>query len=598
MQNLCKILLIFFCNFFPLWANAQHFTLKFYTKNSQDSVTIAQVGYQKSHKDSVQIQKYVQKYIQNLQAKGYLASSVDSIFYNNQNANVLLFVGNTYQIAALSFANIPKNLATITQKASKKLQKKTFYYIDFLELKSKILQASENTGYPFAKVFLDSIQLHKTLDSNSQNNFHNNSQNNSQNISAILRYEQGTYIRFDSLLLVGQNPVKMKKNFLTNYLKLSENQAFSQEKIDNAEKRLRKLPYFRLTKSIETTFERDRAYLILHTEALKINQFDGIVGLLPNAAQNNSLQFTGQINLKLYNLFQSGKTLLFEWQSPKAQSQLLQISYEHLNFLHSSIDITTNLQLNKRDTSFLNFRWSLQTAYSLGGNSKVFVFTEYLQSTSDSTQINKPDKSIADTKIQSYGLGYEFQHIDVLQAPRKGWYFRLAISAGNKEIKPQWESKDSIYQTLQLQSTQIQATSNCYKYFSIGKQSTLLLRTNMGILFNNRLFINELFQLGGIRSLRGFNEMTFFSPSYCINTAEYRLYFEQNSSIFAFVDYALLGVKAGANTTLETPIGLGGGLSFATKAGIFSFVLAMGKSTSQSFGINQTKIHFGLVTRF
>lgn len=615
---ICLFLLVFVMFCMPLTnIYAQNFMLTIHTNHKEETKILTTYKYQKTHKDSIMVLKILQNLVKTLQEDGFLEASFDSVFCKEKQFHAYLHISKSYRFLKLNIDNMPKELLqhihdkpkNIAKNSLKNISKKgknsSFSYMDFLKLKTNILRVSENNGYPFAKVYLDSIQLEPiNLLTNNEDNKQNNANKykHEQGFSAILRYEKGTYIRFDSLLIIGKNPLKIKRAFLENYLKLHKNQAFSQKKVEEAEKLLQKLPYLQLTQKLETTFERDRAFLILHSEALKINQFDGIVGLLPNAAQNNQLQFTGQVNLKLYNLLQSGKTLLLEWQSPRSQSQLLNLSYEHPNLFKSGIDITSSLHLNKRDTSFVNFRWALQFAYNLGGNAKVFVFTEFRQSTSDSSQVNQPIRNVADTKVQLYGLGYEFQNISSLQGnlqnPRKGWHIRLTTSAGNKEIKPLWDTNDSIYKTLQLQSTQIQFTSLANYYLKTGKNTTLLFRINAGILLNNNLFINELFQLGGIRSLRGFNEMTFFSPYYSINTLEYRLYFEQNSSLFAFADYAFMGVRVGNDTKFNTPLGLGGGLSFATKAGIFSFVAAMGQSETQGFGINQMKIHFGLVTRF
>jgi translocation and assembly module TamA len=591
---------IFACLVLWLWANhvnSQPITLSIKTQTDSYKSILLRYGYQKKFSDSTAMIKALQNLVLKLQTDTFLAASIDTIYIKENNIEnkteqksdnspekyfvAFLHIGKSYQELYLNFDSLPKDLQQIANYKTKFFKQKKYSYQNFLALKTNILKDAENTGYPFAQLYLDSAKLISPT-----------------SFEARVRYLQGTYIRFDSIVIAGKKPLQIKKKFLTNYLKLQQNEAFSQKKFNEAEKLLRKLPYLKLLQKPETSFERDRAFLILHTESLKINQFDGIVGLLPNAAQGNQLVFTGQVNLKLYNLFQTGKTFMAEWQSPKPQSQLLNLSYEHPNLFNSRLDVQTNLHLNKRDTSFVNFMWGLQLSYLVGGNAKVFVFTEFRQSTSDSSQINNQDKNIADAKLQLYGLGYEFQNTDNLYAPRTGWHIRTAVAAGNKEIKPQWEKNDDIYKTLQLQSTQIQFTAHLYKYLSLGKKATFLLKNQSGFLLNNNLFVNDLFQIGGIRSLRGFNEMTFFSPYYSINTAEYRLYFEENSSIFAFVDYALLGTRLRQETVFDTPLGIGGGLSFATKAGMFSFVVAMGSSKTQSIGINQTKIHFGLTTRF
>ncbi len=518
--------------------------------------------------------------LQNLHQAGYLAASFDSVRIKKQTIFAYLYCGEPYQWLQLQTANIPDEMLKNAGWKPKNFSQKRLHYTDFLQLKTKLLAHAQNIGYPFATVFLDSVKVQ------------------AQQVSATLHYQQGTAIVFDSLIIVGKNPLKMKKKFLADYLKLYRKQPFSQKKVDDAEKLLRTLPYLKLLSKPEIVFERDRAFVLLHTEALKVNQFDGIVGLLPNALNNNQLQLTGQINLKLYNLFQAGKNLQLDWQSPRVQSQLLNVQYEHPNLFKTRIDVGAKLHLNKRDTSFVNFSWSLQLGYWLGGGAKLLAFTEFLQTTADSAQINQPNKQVAATELQRYGIGLEFQNLDDRLAPRRGWQLQFLTSAGNKVIKPQWELNNPIYKDLQLQSTQIQANFSVSRFVPTGKNTALLFRHNSGILLNSNLFTNELFQLGGFKTLRGFNELTFFSPFYAIQTAEWRLYFAENSNLFAFIDHAFIEMPKNTAYRWDSPLGLGGGFSFGTKAGIFSFVAALGKSETQAIGINQMKIHFGLTTRF
>jgi translocation and assembly module TamA len=580
MRILLSFLLYLSCICATQAQNLPNYSLQIHFASPAEEKIIKKYAIETKFTDTVEAKKTLKILLEQLQYAGYLTASFDSVWVEKKQVHASLYLGKSYKFLQIDASKVPPAMLQAVNFRAANFQQKKLAYKEYLTLKNKLLNHAQNTGYPFASVFLDSISIENA------------------EFSAKLQYEKGTYIVFDSLLVVGKNPLKMNKKFLSDYLKLYRKQAFSQKKVDDAEKLLRTLPYLKLLSKPEVTFERDRAFVLLNTEALKVNQFDGIVGLLPNAGNNNQLQFTGQINLKLYNLFQSGKNLQIAWQSPRTQSQMLNIAYEHPNLFKTRIDVAAKLHLNKRDTSFVNFSWHLQLSYWLGGGAKLLAFTEFLQTTTDSLQTNSIGNNFADTQLQRYGLGFEFQNTDDMQTPRKGWQLKLTASAGNKNIKPQWEVDNPIYKTLQLRSTQIQANLVLSRFLQTGKNTTLLLQTQAGVLLNNRLFINELFQLGGIKNIRGFNELAFYSPHYSIQTAEWRLYFEQNSSIFGFVDYGFMAVRLGTETTLDTPLGLGGGFSFATKAGIFSFVAAVGKSNTQNIGINQTKIHFGLTTRF
>jgi hemolysin activation/secretion protein len=111
-------------------------------------------------------------------------------------------------------------------------------------------------------------------------------------------------------------------------------------------------------------------------------------------------------------------------------------------------------------------------------------------------------------------------------------------------------------------------------------------------------FQNELLRIGGLKTLRGFDEESIFTTSYSIFTLEYRFLLEQNSYIYLFGDgawYENNNVKEYVN---DTPIGFGAGISFETKAGIFSINYALGKQFDNPIQLRSGKIHFGIVNYF
>ena len=118
----------------------------------------------------------------------------------------------------------------------------------------------------------------------------------------------------------------------------------------------------------------------------------------------------------------------------------------------------------------------------------------------------------------------------------------------------------------------------------------------MAFLYNEALFDNELFRIGGIKTIRGFDEESIFASSYIIGTLEYRFILDKNSSIYAFSDG---GYYEKTNSTInDTPIGFGVGMNFQTGAGIFSINYAVGKQFDNPIDFRASKIHFGFVNFF
>jgi len=52
------------------------------------------------------------------------------------------------------------------------------------------------------------------------------------------------------------------------------------------------------------------------------------------------------------------------------------------------------------------------------------------------------------------------------------------------------------------------------------------------------------------------------------------------------------------NTTDNWLLGVGAGMAFETKAGVFGISYALGKSTGTPFDFKSAKLHFGFVNEF
>ncbi|MDA0194747.1 MAG: hypothetical protein O2951_06810 [Bacteroidetes bacterium] len=83
-----------------------------------------------------------------------------------------------------------------------------------------------------------------------------------------------------------------------------------------------------------------------------------------------------------------------------------------------------------------------------------------------------------------------------------------------------------------------------------------------------------------------------------MSNSEIRLFFEQSSFLFAFADQAWMTIDKNGSDVQQYPLGFGLGLQLGTRSGNFSFSYALGSSRNTSIDFNQSKIHFGLISRF
>ena len=540
--------------------------------SSKDTKILTKVVYSEFFQDSIQGKVILQNILIQLREKSFLASSFDSLHWKDSTLYANLDIGKKYQWIEL------RENKTQELKLKKQKHVPTYTYQEVKTKQEQVLNYLENHGYPFAAVWLDSIEIHE------------------ENIRASLNFEQGTYVYFDTLLIEGETNIN--RGFLSNYLDIQQKSPFSEKKIQYATKLLKQLPYLTLEKPIKVIFKNDRAYPLIKLKKRPSNQFDGIIGFLPNQEQKNKILLTGQLDLKLRNPFGRGKYIAFEWQQVQKSSPKLDFTYEHPNFLKLRVDVKFDFNLLKQDTTFFSSNTELSLAYTKPWG-KISFLTGIKNNRVLTTIQNQESLSpYADSKFVSSGLVYEWQNLDDYWYPRQGWQIEFGLKAGNKTIKTNPNVADTLYDNLDLKSLQAILDFSIKKHLKTGKQTSLLLSSKGAFIENKNLFLTDLFRLGGLQNLRGFNQNFFFADKYLINTAEVRLYTDKTSYLFAFANQGFLSYNLVNQSLKDTVFGFGAGISFATKAGIFNFVYAMGKSDTQNLEIKQAKIHFGLLSKF
>jgi hemolysin activation/secretion protein len=115
-----------------------------------------------------------------------------------------------------------------------------------------------------------------------------------------------------------------------------------------------------------------------------------------------------------------------------------------------------------------------------------------------------------------------------------------------------------------------------------------------GKVYNKNLFKNELYQIGGYKTLRGFNEAALFVKDYHILTVEPRYYISRNSFLHVITDIGMVRPQE----KFLFASGLGAGLTLDLKAGMFNILYAIGNNLENEFLFRNAKIHFGYINRF
>ncbi len=543
---------------------------------------------------------YLNKLTGLLQSKGYITASVDSVKIDPSGARVSLFTGQLYTWARLDLSRVdPSLLNTIGWRESSFSGKP----IDMPLLKKwedRIMDQLENTGYPFGKIYLDSIVLDQ------------------EKISARLKVEKGILYLVDSIRLYGN--AKISHEFLERYLDMPKGSIYSKDKLVKLNAKLKELTYIEEEKPFDLSMLASGSVLNLYLKQKKSSQVNFLIGFLPNNDQLSSkkLLLTGEATILLRNAFNGGETLGLNWQQLQVRSPRLNLFFNYPYLFHSPLGADLRFDILRKDSSYVNIDLQAGAQYALNANQSAKLFIQQFTTILNAAGINSAQviaerklPAIGDVGSFNVGLDYQFNNTDYRLNPRKGNEVQVITSIGSKKIKKNSEIIDlrdpndpnfdfeRLYDTVKLRSYQLRTRLIAAHYFPLAnKRATVKTALNAGLFQSASIFRNELFQLGGYKLLRGFDEESQYLTHFAIGTAEFR-YLVGTNSFF----YALLDGGWGRNNTPGVKlnygyIGTGLGLAFETKAGIFNFAWAIGKRNDAELDLRRSKIHFGFVNYF
>ncbi len=567
----------------------------------KDSATIVtKTGLQTRFASQLACSDYINKLPGYLQSKGYVTASIDSLSYDSSSARIVLFMGELYLWAVLDAKNIESSILDAVGWREKMFTNKPIDFAQVQVWQETILNYLENNGYPFARVSLDSLQL------------------NNDKVSALLKVNKGPEYKIDSIRLYGN--AKISNNYLQRYLEIPNGSIYSKEKLLRINKKIRELTYVEEEKPADLTMLGTGSVLNMYLKQKKSSQINLLIGFLPNNNQlaSKKLLITGEGNLNLKNALGSGETIGLNFQALQVESQRLNFIYQQPYLFKSPLGLDFYFDIFRKDSSFVNINLQLGAQYILNSDQSGKIFIQKIQTIINQGGVNAPFviqnrrlPDVADVNSVNLGVDYDFNSTDYRLNPKKGNELRIITSIGTKKIKKNNEVVDlkdpndpsfdfeSLYDTVKLKTYQFRVKLMAAKYLPLGnKRSTVKTAINAGMFQSGNIFRNELFQLGGYKLLRGFDEESQYLSEYAIATIEFRYLVGQNSFFYALADGGW-GRNSSTNVKSNyTYFGTGLGLAFETKAGIFNLAWAVGKRNDTELNLRQSKIHFGFVNYF
>lgn len=516
-------------------------------------------------------------------AEGFLAATIDT-FYKTVDSSYIVVInrGSIFTSTMIQSGNLENETIQKLGYRNGILKNKPFTNAQLLKLTEKILRFYEDRGYPFVSVsFKDLVRTHEDA------------------LSATLHVEKNTLIRIDSVHIKGD--ANISKQFMLNYLGLKEDDIYRESTLRNVASRIKELPFVAEIKPLEIEFTDNKAEVYIYLKKRNASNFSGILGVLPD--NTGKIVVTGDVKLHLRSTFGYGEEVKLNWKRLQTSTQDLEGRVIWPFLFKSPFGLDYQINLYRKDSSFINVNNEIGTTVLLKGANYIKGFYGVTSSNRLSTtdlEFNS-NPSFLSTRVNSYGIEFNYEKLDYRLNPRRGFQLYAKASVGNKKVL----DTDSIAIEIAAKnninnSPQYKAELNSSVFIPVYKRFCVHVQNQTGVVENQSLFRNELFRIGGLNTLRGFNEQSIFASFYSINTIEFRMILEQNSYLYLFGQGGYYENKSYSLFLVQhyVPSSFGAGISFETAAGIFTINYALGNETNGKFLLRTGKVHFGFVNFF
>jgi outer membrane protein assembly factor BamA len=535
--------------------------------------------------------------LDSLRAESYLAASLDTL----PDGTWRIVPGPAMRWVQLRIhPEVPPRWLRAARVEARFFEEKKLRHDVLLRTQNRLLEVAENNGYPFASVWLDSVQVQAD-----------------GAVSATLRLATGRYFSFNSLKINGD--VRLPAKFLPQYLGLQPGTPYSRERLLRTRDRLRDLPYVEQTANPTVTFAGDAATVNLWLKKRRAGRFDLLIGLLPRPENDprGGVLVTGSLNAAFQNALNLGERLSIDFERLRPETQKLDVQAAWPYVLGTVWGLDGRLHIFKRDSTWLDAQGHLGVAYPLRGTDVVQFFWENKTSSIlrvDTLALLAQRRLPAnlDYRLNGFGAETQLSRLDYRFNPQRGWAVTWQGVAGVQQVRrnPQIEQLrdpadaefrfETLYDTVALRATRFRSEMRAEVFLPVAKRSTVLCRVRGGGIFSEKkVYQNEQYRLGGHRLLRGFDEESLLATRWAVATLEWRLLVGPNSYMGVFSDYGYLENITTRTRNFLRPWGLGAGMNFEVQTGIFGISAAAGRrDAGDSFDFRALKFHVGYVSLF
>ena len=502
------------------------------------------------------------------QKNGFLAASFSTPTKTNDSTFTTKFIQNkkTNFVSIRNWKLLPKNIQKNATPVKSK--KNTIFEIEAIAdlLNNLNLIYSEN-GDPFNSINLKHLEQKKDT------------------LYADIAINTTQKRTIDSLVINGYK--KFPTSFLKYYSNIKKGTTFNRNKIQTQTELLNSLPFASNKRSAEVLFNPEQTVLYLYLQKKNANNFDGFLGFSTDEESGN-LALDGYLNLNLINNLNFGEEIALTYKSDSNEQQLFKLNLKLPYLFKLPLSLEASLEIFRQDNEFSS---TIQkTGFSYAFSQKLETLLGY--KSIESADLNENENLVSSNQnFDATFVNSETRFL--IRKPSKLFPYKTRVIFSNE-----------FGNRKQGDVTQVKLGLNFQQIFQLNKRNSIYIANNAQVFLSDNYLPNELFRLGGILSIRGFEENSLRASLYNVLNTEYRFQLSSTIYVHSIVDFGYIDNQASRTAESDETVGseslssFGVGFGMITKAGLFKLNYANGRSSSIPFEFNNSKIHISLTAFF
>lgn len=436
----------------------------------------------------------------------------------------------------------------------------TFYTKNLDSVRKNINQKYVDLGYSFSRVKTKYLGMEKGIP------------------KVELSVNRNRQRKIDGFVLKGYE--KAPKRFVKNLEKEFKLRKYGDENLLSINQSLQNHPFVSLERPPQTLFTQDSTNIYLFLQKKKVNSFDGVLGF--GNDKEEKLTFNGTLNLNFRNVFNGFESISLFWQRNPDRGQTFDLKADIPYLFQSNVGASVNMNIFRQDSTFANVKVLPAVYYNLSSRQRLGLRGTF----ETSTVLDSLYAQGTDYTRKGAGLWYDYT------APTE-----IELFLHKTRVRAEADALFTNYSAANLDATQMRYFLAAEHNLRLRGNNYLNLKGESAMLSSqNELTTNELLRFGGWNSLRGFNEEALYADFYYYGAAEYRFLVNNQAFFDVFLQYGQLYNKVADLRPQLYSFGLG--FNFFLPIGLMSFQISNGNEFGNEIKFGDTKIHWGILTRF